>query len=117
MAWERSFEKRVHKIREKELRYQKLNYNIEVNSFVYAYGKALLMHVAGPLECYIQLVSYPRHVDRVLALYCCPRTGVDSFNCIYFGEFFYSAQQTIAKFITAQRYGSYSPFWIEADRY
>ncbi|KAF8205439.1 multidrug resistance-associated ABC transporter [Mycena galopus ATCC 62051] len=30
MAWERSFEKRVIKVREKELRYQKLNYTIEV---------------------------------------------------------------------------------------
>jgi len=32
MAWERSFEKRVLKIREKELGYQKLNYLIEVRS-------------------------------------------------------------------------------------
>ena len=30
MAWERSFEKRVMKIRAKELKYQKLNYTIEV---------------------------------------------------------------------------------------
>ncbi|KAJ6595567.1 multidrug resistance-associated ABC transporter [Mycena vulgaris] len=30
MAWERSFEIRVNKVREKELRYQKLNYTIEV---------------------------------------------------------------------------------------
>ncbi|KAG2142476.1 multidrug resistance-associated ABC transporter [Suillus clintonianus] len=30
MAWERSFEKRVLKIRERELKYQKLNYRIEV---------------------------------------------------------------------------------------
>lgn len=30
MAWERSFEKRVLKIREKELKYQKLNYTVEV---------------------------------------------------------------------------------------
>ncbi|KAI0754233.1 multidrug resistance-associated ABC transporter [Daedaleopsis nitida] len=30
MAWERSFEARVHKIRERELKYQKLNYTIEV---------------------------------------------------------------------------------------
>ncbi|KAJ7853283.1 multidrug resistance-associated ABC transporter [Mycena olivaceomarginata] len=30
MAWERSFEKRVIKVRERELRYQKLNYTIEV---------------------------------------------------------------------------------------
>ena len=30
MAWERSFEKRVMEIRERELKYQKLNYTIEV---------------------------------------------------------------------------------------
>lgn len=30
MAWERSFEARVLEIREKELKYQKLNYTIEV---------------------------------------------------------------------------------------
>jgi hypothetical protein len=30
MAWERSFETRVLKIRDRELRYQQLNYMIEV---------------------------------------------------------------------------------------
>ena len=30
MAWERSFEKRVLKIRTRELKYQQLNYTIEV---------------------------------------------------------------------------------------
>jgi hypothetical protein len=30
MAWERSFEARVIKVREKELKFQKLNYTIEV---------------------------------------------------------------------------------------
>ena len=29
MAWERSFEKRVLAIREKELKYQRLNFSIE----------------------------------------------------------------------------------------
>jgi len=32
MAWERNFEKRVLQIREKELKFQKLNYIIEVRS-------------------------------------------------------------------------------------
>ncbi|KAH8829370.1 multidrug resistance-associated ABC transporter [Flagelloscypha sp. PMI_526] len=37
MAWERSFEKRVLKIRDEELKYQKLNYNIEIMfNFVWA---------------------------------------------------------------------------------
>lgn len=30
MAWERSFEKRVLAVRDKELRYQKLSYMVEV---------------------------------------------------------------------------------------
>jgi len=30
MAWERNFETRVLKVREKELKFQKLNYMIEV---------------------------------------------------------------------------------------
>jgi hypothetical protein len=30
MAWERNFEAKVMKVREKELKYQKLNYTIEV---------------------------------------------------------------------------------------
>jgi len=34
MAWERNFEKRVLKIREKELKFQKLNYLIEVRSSI-----------------------------------------------------------------------------------
>lgn len=32
MAWERSFESRIHKVRRKELKYQRRNYNIEVGS-------------------------------------------------------------------------------------
>ncbi len=34
MAWERNFEKRVLKIRERELKFQKLNYIIEVRSLI-----------------------------------------------------------------------------------
>lgn len=34
MAWERNFEKRVLKIREKELKFQKLNYIIEVRTSI-----------------------------------------------------------------------------------
>jgi hypothetical protein len=34
MAWERNFEKRVLKIREKELKFQRLNYLVVVRSFV-----------------------------------------------------------------------------------
>jgi len=34
MAWERNFEKRVLKVREAELKFQRLNYTIEVRSFI-----------------------------------------------------------------------------------
>ena len=34
MAWERSFEARVLKVREKELKYQKINYTVEVGSAI-----------------------------------------------------------------------------------
>ena len=34
MAWERSFEKRVMKVRERELKYQKLNYRIEARNIL-----------------------------------------------------------------------------------
>jgi hypothetical protein len=34
MAWERNFEKRVLKVRETELKFQRLNYTIEVRSFI-----------------------------------------------------------------------------------
>jgi hypothetical protein len=35
MAWERSFEAKVLKIREKELNYQRLNYTIEVSPLLF----------------------------------------------------------------------------------
>lgn len=33
MAWERSFEKKVLKVRDKELKWQRTNYLIEVSTF------------------------------------------------------------------------------------
>jgi len=43
MAWERSFEAKVLKIREKELKYQQLNYTIEVSVLVHGYSLPLFM--------------------------------------------------------------------------
>ena len=37
MAWERSFEKRILKIRDKELKYQKLEFVIEVLWFLFLF--------------------------------------------------------------------------------
>ena len=38
MAWERSFESRVHKVRRKELKYQQRNYYIEVSHLLGGHG-------------------------------------------------------------------------------
>ena len=46
MAWERSFESRVHKVRRKELKYQRRNYLIEVNQFLREYEIAVLTLVS-----------------------------------------------------------------------
>jgi hypothetical protein len=43
MAWERSFEAKVLKIREKELKYQQLNYTIEVSVLVHGYSLPLFV--------------------------------------------------------------------------
>jgi hypothetical protein len=50
MAWERSFEARVLKVREKELKYQKLNYTIEVSSPLSLYRAYSHMH-QDAMEC------------------------------------------------------------------
>jgi len=42
MAWERSFESRVHNVRRKELKYQSRNYYIEVNDLPGKYGICVL---------------------------------------------------------------------------
>jgi hypothetical protein len=57
MAWERNFEKRVLKIREKELKYQKLNYTIEVY-FITTTREGFSNSYADPLECYLVMSLY-----------------------------------------------------------
>ena len=42
MAWERSFEARVLQIRERELKYQRLNYIIEVSEIHFASIRVLI---------------------------------------------------------------------------
>ncbi len=55
MAWERSFEARVLKIREKELKYQKLNYTIEVCSWCWwiSMTNTNLEMFLDALECHL----------------------------------------------------------------
>lgn len=43
MAWERSFESRVHKVRQKELKYQRRNYLIEVKDSIGEYVFSILI--------------------------------------------------------------------------
>jgi hypothetical protein len=57
MAWERNFEKRVLKIREKELEYQRLNYTIEV-CFAIVLGVLLSKSCVDPLECHLVVTLY-----------------------------------------------------------
>ncbi|OAX35091.1 hypothetical protein K503DRAFT_397889 [Rhizopogon vinicolor AM-OR11-026] len=45
IAWERSFEKRVMKVRERELKYQKLNYRIEARDTT---SRLITKHLACP---------------------------------------------------------------------
>lgn len=58
MAWERNFEAKVLKIREKELRYQKLNYTIEVCALELRYSLELPLNqpCLGALECYLVFI-------------------------------------------------------------
>ena len=55
MAWERSFEAKVLKVREKELRYQKLNYTIEVRvkELIVFGGRETDLTSLGIMECHL----------------------------------------------------------------
>lgn len=55
MAWERSIESRVLKVRDRELKYQKLNYMIEVRKPTCnpLFGVDLMIHV-GFMECHLE---------------------------------------------------------------
>ena len=53
MAWERNFEKRVLKVREAELKFQRLNYTIEVRSFpFFENGKVEMKRMRGSARSY-----------------------------------------------------------------
>ncbi|KAJ3515541.1 hypothetical protein NLJ89_g1687 [Agrocybe chaxingu] len=67
MAWERSFEKRVLVVRDKELKYQKLNYTIEAHA----------------LECYLERLSDPGYARFFLSFCHCQRPIFDAFNCLH----------------------------------
>jgi|ERR1700735_1527245 hypothetical protein len=105
MAWERSFEARVLKIRAKELKYQKLNYTIEVCAvvviFVLNYGlmKSLPCRPYGTLygktlvDCNIMValmraqewIANSGHTGFVLAFYDRPSTSPNPSHCVHIG--------------------------------
>lgn len=108
MAWERSFESRVHKIRDRELTYQKLNYTIEVcvlvsspgpwflhcansqvlwNAIWYGSSRAAIRIVLiDSCSCVQEWIPYSRYCCFFLAFHCCSSTGFDAFNRFHFGE-------------------------------
>jgi hypothetical protein len=86
MAWERSFEKRILKIREKELRFQRLNYTIEVGLYFIvrcANFEGLSLDV---VELHLPSISYHRHPRCVLAFHSGAWASVDAKYSVYFGE-------------------------------
>jgi hypothetical protein len=52
MAWERNFEARVMRIREKELKYQKLTFIITVREML-GWFVTTLTYMQGSLECHL----------------------------------------------------------------
>lgn len=111
MAWERSFEARVLEIRKKEMKYQRLNYIIEVrpspvNWDLNSPQSTRLYHrpcgmgfgaeywpsytddttkcqdISDPQEC----IAYSRHANLILAFYSHPKTSFDTFDCFHFSK-------------------------------
>ena len=80
MAWERSFEKRVMQIREKELRFQRRNYMLEILFiFIWLAPPLDLAPVCGLTGVSFQGgLAYSRHPSFVLAL--CSRSEDASYT-------------------------------------
>ena len=88
MAWERNFENRVLKVRNRELKYQQLNYTIEVRP-LHAYWQVsnaenlIKTSKPGLLECHLEWLAYPCHACVFLALFCRARTSAHSLHRIH----------------------------------
>lgn len=89
MAWERNFESRVHKVRQKELRYQRMNYHIEVGSlFGYdSIGLVCSLLRLGAFQRHLECHPNSRYSCVFLALYCHSWSDSYSFGCFHIGEF------------------------------
>ncbi len=83
MAWERSFENRVLKIRDRELFYQWRNYVIEASS-EFVVGYLLLTSTLDSLQCDLATLSNPHYCDRLLALCSCSRQTAYTCHCLHF---------------------------------
>ena len=84
MAWERSFESRVHKVRRKELKYQRRNYLIEVIYFPHeCTGSASSFLRLGVFQRYLGCLPHSRDPRVVLAFYCRSWSNPDSFYCFH----------------------------------
>ena len=100
MAWERSFEARVLKIRKKELKYQKLNYTIEVRAMVAIslceYRSSLFRRFYGTLygrtspNCDMVMLMWSKewlthsgHAGLILALCGRPQTNSHPCHCVH----------------------------------
>ena len=102
MAWERSFENRVLKVRDRELKYQKLNYTIEVSSVWSVRGNIdMLISVSRPCGTPFgkqtpalrimsivnhttqERISHSCHPSRILALLSSSWTSIDALYRIH----------------------------------
>ncbi len=87
MAWERSFEARVHKIRERELKYQKLNYTIEVLwNAIWSVPLSVLARASDLTSFLQERFSHPCHLGVLLALRSCPQASPDPVDCVHLGR-------------------------------
>ena len=85
MAWERNFEQRVLKVRDRELKYQQLNYTIEVlwNAIWYAANKRLSLNCSDHSCNAQEWLAHPRHSGVVLALHSRSRPSAHPIHRIH----------------------------------
>lgn len=106
MAWERNFEAKVMKVREKELKYQKLNYTIEVSLCLGMLEKFLTIRPSDTMECYLvnsasgwllksklwhpvqERLTYSRDPCFFLAFHCCSTASSLAIYRVHFGKFY-----------------------------
>ena len=86
MAWERSFESRVHKVRQKELKYQRRNYLIEVTTLPGNVRFIFSFLPPGTFQRYLELLSNLRDPRVFLALDGRSQSNPHPFGCFHICE-------------------------------